>query len=77
MARVIAADRLSANAEGFETSAADEVDAEWRLYIGQGVAVLKTLREPDIVMANAGDADVWHAMVAAALVDFDGDPSQD
>jgi hypothetical protein len=77
VARVIAAERLSVNAEGFEASASDEVDAEWHLYIGQAVAVLKTLREPDIVMANAGDPDVWRQMVEAALADYEGDPSSE
>lgn len=77
VARVLAAERLSINAEGFEASASDEVDAEWHLYIGQAIAVLKTLREPDIVMANAGDTEVWQAMVEAALSDYEGDPSQD
>jgi len=77
LARVLAAERLSVNGEGFEASAADAVDAEWHLYVGQAVAVLKTLREPDMVMANAGDADVWRAMIEAALGDFEGEPSQD
>lgn len=75
IARVLAAERLSVNAEGYEASAGDEVDAEWRLYIGQAVAVLKTLREPDIVMAHAGDPEVWRSMVEAALADHEGDPS--
>lgn len=74
IARVLAAERLSVNAEGFETSVSDEVDAEWYLYIAQAVAILKTLREPDIVMANAGDPVVWRQMVEAALLDYEGDP---
>lgn len=73
IARVLAGQKLSINAEGYETSAGDEVDAEWHLYLGQALAVLKTLREPDIVMARAGDADVWRGMVEAALGDFEGD----
>jgi hypothetical protein len=77
VARVLAAERLSINAEGYEASASDEVDAEWHLYLGQAAAVLKTLREPDIVMANAGDPDIWRAMIEAALADMEGDPSQD
>ena len=72
VARVLAGERLSINAEGFEASAGDEVDAEWRLYVGQALAVLKTLREPDIVMANAGDAETWRNMVEAALDDHEG-----
>lgn len=73
IARVLAGERLSINGEGFEASAGDEVDAEWRLYLGQAVAVLSTLREPDVVMANAGDAEIWRRMVGAALSDFAGD----
>lgn len=75
IARVLAAERLSSNGEGYEDSASNEVDAEWNLYIGQAVAILKTLREPDIVMANAGDAHVWRTMVEAALTDYEGDPA--
>lgn len=77
VARVLAAERLSVNAEGYEPSAGDEVDAEWHLYVGQAVAVLKTLREPDLVMANAGDPEMWRAMVEAELGDYEGDPAQD
>ncbi|MBB3359559.1 MULTISPECIES: hypothetical protein [unclassified Novosphingobium] len=77
IARVLAAERLSVNGEGYEASAGDEVEREWHLYIGQAVAILKTLREPDIVMANAGNAVVWRAMVEAALADYEGDPSDE
>lgn len=69
IARVLAAQRLSINAEGYEASVASEVDAEWFNYLAEAVAVLKTLREPGIVMANAGDAEVWSQMVEAALED--------
>jgi len=77
IARVLAAERLSVNAEGYEASVGDEVETEWHLYIGQAVTILKTLREPDIVMANAGDASIWRAMVEAALADYEGDPSDE
>ena len=75
VARVLAGQRLSVNANGYEASAADVVDAEWRDYISDAVAVLKTLREPDIVMASAGDTDTWSDMVEAALADYAGDPA--
>lgn len=75
IARVLAAERLSINAEGYEPSAGDEVEGEWHLYIGQAVAILKTLREADVVMAEAGDATIWHAMVQAALDDYEGGPA--
>lgn len=77
VARVLAAEQLSINAEGYEASAGDEVDAEWHLYIGRAIAVLKTLREPDIVMADAGNPDIWRAMVEAALADYGGGPVED
>jgi hypothetical protein len=70
IARVLAGQRLSINADGYETSVADEVDAEWHGYVDDAVAVLKTLREPDIVMANAGDVQVWTRMVEAVLDDY-------
>lgn len=70
IARVLAGQRMSINADGYETSAADVVDAEWHVYVDDALAVLKTLREPDIVMANAGDAGVWTRMIVASLDDF-------
>jgi hypothetical protein len=74
IARVLAAERLSLNAEGYQASAGDEVDAEWHLYVGQAVVILKSLREPDIVMADAGNPAIWRAMIEAALRDYAGDP---
>jgi len=35
--------------------------------VDDAVAVLRTLREPDTVMTEAGDAEVWRRMVEAAL----------
>ena len=77
VARVLAAERLSVNAEGYEASAGDEVNAEWPLYVGQAVAILKTLREPDAAMSNAGDPELWRAMIEAALGEHARDPSRD
>lgn len=67
IARVLAAQRLSANAEGHEPSAAPDVDDAWPDYRDDAIAVLKTLREPDAKMAAAGDPAIWERMVAAAL----------
>lgn len=67
IARVLAGQRLSANADGNEPSAAPDVDDAWPDYRDDAVAVLKTLREPDAAMAEAGDPRVWEAMVRAAL----------
>jgi len=67
IARVIAAQRLSINANGGDASAGDAVDMEWDSYRDDAEAVLRTLREPDEAMAAAGDAVVWERMVRAAL----------
>ncbi len=69
VARVLAGQRLSVNAGGDESSASASVDASWQEYRADAVAVLKTLREPDAVMARAGDPAIWEAMVLAALRD--------
>lgn len=67
IARVLAGQRISANAEGSEESAGKLVDAEWQEYLSDAVAVLRTLREPDQKMAAAGDPAVWERMILAAL----------
>ena len=67
IARVIAARMLSINADGEDASAADEVDASWRDYRDDALSILKTLREPDAAMAEAGDVAVWERMIEAAL----------
>ena len=67
IARVLAGQRLSTNADGDDRHAADTVDAVWRDFEPDAVAVLKVLREPDEAMERAGDIAVWQRMVAAAL----------
>lgn len=67
IARVLAAQRISANAGGDAESAAGQVDAAWESYRADAVAVLHTLREPDRDMAAAGDPAVWEAMVRTAI----------
>lgn len=67
IARVLAAQRLSINAEGAESSVALDVDDAWPDYLEDAIAVLKTLREPDEDMAAVGDPAVWERMIAAAL----------
>lgn len=67
IARVLAGQRLSANAGGDDPSAAPEVDASWHEHLDDAIAVLKTLREPDQRMAAAGDPVMWERMVEAAL----------
>ena len=67
IARALAGQRASANADGDEKSASDKVDATWRDHLDDAVAVLKTLREPDEAMAQAGDAAVWEKMILTAI----------
>jgi hypothetical protein len=67
IARVLAGQRLSANAQGSAPSAAPDVDDAWHDYCDDAIAVLKTLREPDKTMAACGNIAVWERMIAAAL----------
>lgn len=67
IARVLAGQRISANAEGHQESASRQVDARYEDYLADAVAVLKTLREPSEAMARAGDPAVWEAMILAAI----------
>ena len=67
IARVLAAEELSANALGSDSSASGAVDGSWRDHRDQALAVLHALREPDAAMIAVGDADIWGAMVRAAL----------
>jgi predicted metal-dependent peptidase len=67
IARVLAGAKLSANADGDNGHAAEEVDRTWREHVNQALAVLHTAREPDEAMAAAGDKDVWRNMVEAAI----------
>jgi hypothetical protein len=73
IARVIAGRIVSVNAEGNDPSAGDRVDAIWRDYRGDAVSILKTLREPDPAMAQAGDLATWQRMIEAALAEVDED----
>lgn len=67
IARVLAGRALSINAQGDDPSAGPNVDEEWQNYVDDALAILRTLREPDKVMAAAGDVEVWDRMVEAAL----------
>ena len=69
IARVIAGRVVSINAGGEDPSAGDRVDAIWRDYRGDALSVLRTLREPDPAMAEAGDLAVWERMIEAALAE--------
>jgi len=67
IARVLAGRALSINAEGEDPSAGPNVDEEWHNHVDDALAILRTLREPDQVMAAAGDPQIWDRMVEAAL----------
>ena len=67
MARVLAGRALSINAEGDDPSAGPNVDETWQDYVDDALSILRTMREPDPIMAAAGDPDIWERMVEAAL----------
>jgi len=67
IARVLAGEALSSNANGSDPSAGGKVDLAWRAHVAEAIAVLHTAREPDEAMAAAGDTGVWRNMVEAAL----------
>lgn len=67
IARVLAGRDHSSNAEGDDPSAGPTVDETWHEYVQDALAILRTMREPDQVMAAAGDAETWERMVEAAL----------
>jgi hypothetical protein len=67
IARVLAGQRLSANAKGDSESAGAAVDAAWRDHRDDAIAVLKTMREPDRTMAQVGELGIWDRMIQAAI----------
>jgi hypothetical protein len=69
IARVIAGRVVSINAGGEDPSAGDRVDSIWRDYREDALSVVRTLREPDPAMAEAGDVSVWERMIEAALAE--------
>jgi hypothetical protein len=69
IARVLAGAELSSNADGDDPSAGDAVDRSWKEHLNQALAVLHTMREPDQLMAEAGDPVMWTRMVDAAIRD--------
>ena len=77
IARVIAGRVVSINAEGADPSAGPRVDEIWRDHVEDALSVLRTLREPDQIMADAGNVETWERMVQAALEAQDGGPAPD
>ena len=71
IARVIAGRVVSSNAAGSDPSAGELVDSIWRDYRDDALSVIRTLREPDASMAEAGDVEVWERMIEAAIAEAD------
>ena len=67
IARVLAGEALSSNANGRDPSAGGKVDLAWREHLDEAEAVLHTAREPDEAMAAVGNTDMWRNMVEAAI----------
>jgi hypothetical protein len=67
IARVLAAERISANAEGTDSSAGTEVDRRWLEYRDEAVALLKSLRDPPPEIEAVAGRDIWARAIAAAL----------
>ncbi|HEX6072238.1 MAG TPA: hypothetical protein VFY95_04440 [Sphingomicrobium sp.] len=67
IARVLAGEALSINANGSDPHASDKVDKAWREHIEEALAVLHTAREPDEAMSAVGDIDMWRDMIEAAI----------
>ena len=67
IARVLAGEALSSNANGSDPSAGDKVNQAWPDHVDEALAVLHTAREPDEAMAAVGDAGIWRNMVEAAI----------
>ena len=73
IARIIAGRAVSINAEGNQGSAGDLVDSVWRNYRDDALSVIRTLREPDPAMAEAGDVATWERMIEAALAEAEAE----
>jgi hypothetical protein len=67
IARVLAGERISINAEGADPSAGERVDSTWPEYCAEAVAVLKSLRDPPPEIAAVADRETWSRAIAAAL----------
>lgn len=69
IARVLAGEAMSSNANGSDPSASRKVDVLWPQHLAEALAVLHTMREPDRSMAAVGDAEIWARMVEAAIAE--------
>ncbi len=67
IARVLAGEEHSSNAQGSDPSAGAKVDLAWPQHVAQATAVLHAMREPDAAAAAVGDAATWQRMVEASI----------
>jgi hypothetical protein len=67
IARVLAGERFSANAEGNDPSAGGVIDNRWPEYREEAIAVLKSLRDPPPEIEQVIGRGVWANAIAAAL----------
>lgn len=66
IARVIAGEELSANADGRDLHAAGAVDESWPEHLHQAIAILNTIREPDSSVDPA-DTAAWQRIIDSAI----------
>lgn len=76
IARVLAGERLSSNAEGADPSAADTVDARWPEHQFEAEAILRSLREAPPEIAALGEGEAWSRAIAAALGEQSAEANQ-
>jgi hypothetical protein len=67
IARVLAGAEVSANGDGDNPHAAQEVDEHWRDHRNQAMAILHVMREPDADVRDENDALVWRRLIEAAI----------
>jgi hypothetical protein len=77
IARVLAGERLSANAEGADPSAGEAVDSRWREFREEAIAVLKSLRDPPPEIEAVIGRATWANAMAAALGEDPGSAEPD
>jgi hypothetical protein len=75
VARVLAAQAARRQAHGTDDEAVNRtVDETWPQFTDNAIEVLKTLREPDATMAQAGNLVNWQSMIGAAIDGAAGPP---
>jgi len=68
VARILAAQHIRKHLEDpEESSIGRQVDESWPQYTDNALEILKTLREPDASMAQAGNLVNWQSMIGAAI----------